>query len=183
MIVFGMKTSLRPKGQACNISKFHIMSMVFLHYAYMYLYIESICYWYVCTYALTFFCFFFWNNFYAELSTALPLPINIILIASNENIDFIKTNRIIHYIWVTFYTPPPPPRTTKLLGVYWFHSVRPSVRSSVRPVSRVRSVAPSVPVGSISIYACSQASSESVSRVKFLAKCKNLILGATSSNL
>ena len=25
------------------------------------------------------------------------------------------------------------PRTTKLLGVYWFHSIRPSVRPSVRP--------------------------------------------------
>ena len=123
-----MKTSLRPKGQACNISKFHIMSMVFLHYAYMYLYIESICYWYVCTYALTFFCFFFWNNFYAELSTALPLPINIILIASNENIDFIKTNRIIHYIWVTFYTPP----HNEVVGGILV-SLRPSVRPFVRP--------------------------------------------------
>ena len=35
-------------------------------------------------------------------------------------------------------------------GVYWFHSVRPSVRLSVRPASCVRSVAPTVLVGSIS---------------------------------
>ena len=62
-----------------------------------------------------------------------------------------------------YYTP----RTTKLLGggggggggVYWFHYVRPSVRppvrpsvrpSRVRPASYVRSVAPTVLVGSIS---------------------------------
>ena len=38
------------------------------------------------------------------------------------------------------------PRTTKLLGVYWFRSVRPSVCST----SCVRSVAPTVLVGSIS---------------------------------
>ena len=39
-------------------------------------------------------------------------------------------------------------------GVYWFHSVRPSVRPSrVRPASRVRSVASTVLVGSIS-YLC-----------------------------
>ena len=45
-------------------------------------------------------------------------------------------------------------RTTKLLGgggVYWFHSVRSSVRPSrVRPASHVRSVAPKVLVESIS---------------------------------
>ena len=35
-------------------------------------------------------------------------------------------------------------------GVYWFHSVRPSVGPSVRPTSCVRSVAPTVLVGSIS---------------------------------
>ena len=39
------------------------------------------------------------------------------------------------------YTNNYPPHTTKLLGVYWFHSVRPSVCPSVRPASRVRSVA------------------------------------------
>ena len=165
-----MKTSLRHKGQACNISKFHIMSMVFRHYAYMYLYIESICYWYVFTYALTLFCFLFWNNFYAELNTALPLHINIILIASNENIDFMNTNRIIHYMWLTFYTL----RTTKLLGGILV-SLRPSICSSVRPASRVRSVAHSVLVGSILINTSYQTSSESVSRVNFFAKCKKLI--------
>ena len=35
-------------------------------------------------------------------------------------------------------------------GVYWFHSVHPSVCPSVRPASRVCSVAPTVLVGSIS---------------------------------
>ena len=51
------------------------------------------------------------------------------------------TWRILH-----FYTP----LTTKLLGVYWFHCIRPSLRLSIRSTSRVRSVAPTVLVGSIS---------------------------------
>ena len=38
-------------------------------------------------------------------------------------------------------------------GVYWFHSIHPSVRPSVHPASRVHSVAPTVLVGSIS-YLC-----------------------------
>ena len=35
-------------------------------------------------------------------------------------------------------------------GVYWFHSVRLSIRLSVRSASRVRAVAPTVLIGSIS---------------------------------
>ena len=49
------------------------------------------------------------------------------------------------------------PCTTKLLEVYWFHSILPSVHLSVRPsiyyASHVRSVVPTVLVGSIS-YLC-----------------------------
>ena len=43
-----------------------------------------------------------------------------------------------------------PPHNEVVGGVYWFHSVRPSVCPSARPASRVRSVAPAVLVGSIS---------------------------------
>ena len=43
-----------------------------------------------------------------------------------------------------------PPTQQSCWGVYWFHSVRPFVCLSVRPASRVRSVAPTVLVGSIS---------------------------------
>ena len=53
-------------------------------------------------------------------------------------------------------------------GVYWFHSVRPSVCPSVRPASRVRSVAPTVLVW-FHIYTSYQSTSERVSRVTFLA--------------
>ena len=69
-----------------------------------------------------------------------------------------------------YYTP----RTIKLLGVYWFHSLRPSVCPSVRPTSCVRSVAPKVLVGFFHIYTSYQATSEGVSHVKFLAKFQNL---------
>ena len=79
-----------------------------------------------------------------------------------------------------YYTP----RTTKLLGggVYWFHSVRPSVLPSVRPsrirpASRVRSVASTVFwLDPFHIYASYKATSEGVLRAKFLAKCQNLKL-------
>ena len=43
-----------------------------------------------------------------------------------------------------------PPHNEVVGRVYWFHSVRPSVCPSVRPASRVRSVTPTVLVGSIS---------------------------------
>ena len=60
-------------------------------------------------------------------------------------------------------------------GVYWFHSVRPSVRPSrVRPASRVRSVASTVLVGSISYLCINKATSKGVSRAKYLAKFWNL---------
>ena len=45
---------------------------------------------------------------------------------------------------------------------------------SVRPVSGVRSVAPTILVGSISYYTSYQATSEGVSCVKFIAKFQNL---------
>ena len=54
-------------------------------------------------------------------------------------------------------------------------SVCPSVCPSVRPVSRIRSVAPTVLVGSISyLYILLSNFLKGVSRVKFLAKFKNL---------
>ena len=54
-------------------------------------------------------------------------------------------------------------------------SVRLSVCPSVCPASRVRSVAPTVLVGSIPFYTYHQATSEGVSRVKFLAQLQTLI--------
>ena len=51
-------------------------------------------------------------------------------------------------------------------GVYWFHSVRPSIR----PASRVHSVAPTVLVDPLHIYTSYQVTSKGVLRVKFLAK-------------
>ena len=55
--------------------------------------------------------------------------------------------------------------------VYWF----PSVPPSVRPASRVRSVAPTVLVGSISyLYTSYQGTSEGMSNVKSLTKFQNL---------
>ena len=48
--------------------------------------------------------------------------------------------------WVFYFIIPPPPHNEVVGGVYWFHSVRPFVR----PASRVRSVVPTVLVGSIS---------------------------------
>ena len=67
-----------------------------------------------------------------------------------------------------FYTP----HTTKLLrGI--LVSLRPSVCPSVCPASRVRSVATTVLIGSISYDACYQTISGDVWRVKFLAKFQN----------
>ena len=43
-----------------------------------------------------------------------------------------------------------PPAQRSCWGVYWFHSLHPSVRLSIRPASRVHSVVPTVLVGSIS---------------------------------
>ena len=68
-----------------------------------------------------------------------------------------------------YYTPC----TTKLLGwwgVYWFQSIRPSVS----PACPGCIVVPTVLIGSISYHTSYHTTSESVSRVKFLAKFKNL---------
>ena len=78
-------------------------------------------------------------------------------------------------------TPPPPPpphphphAQRSCWGVYWFHSVRPSVRLSVHSASRVRSVAPTVLVRSISIHLIKQL--QKVCRMErvFFAKFQNL---------
>ena len=65
-------------------------------------------------------------------------PMFMSLIAHNMN--YISQYKFNHYT----------PRTRKLWGVYWFHSVRLSVHLSVRLAFRDRSVAPTVLVGSIS---------------------------------
>ena len=69
-------------------------------------------------------------------------------------------------------------------GVYWFHSVRPSVRlsvprpSRVRPASHVHSVAPTVLVGSISyLHILSSNSRRCVACQVFLQNFKILIFG------
>ena len=59
-----------------------------------------------------------------------------LLVSKEEQLETQQVAALAHYT----------PCTTKLLGVYWFHSVC----LSVRPASRVRSVAPTVLVGSIS---------------------------------
>ena len=55
-----------------------------------------------------------------------------------------------HIYWLSDISIIIPHAQCSCWGVYWFHSVRLSVCPSVRPTSRVRSVAPSVLVGSIS---------------------------------
>ena len=61
------------------------------------------------------------------------------------------------------------PPQAKLLGVYWFHSVRPSVRPSVpHPVSALQRL--QFWLDLFDIYTAYQATLEGVSRVKFLAK-------------
>ena len=62
-----------------------------------------------------------------------------------------------------------PPRTTKLFG-----GILVSLTPSVHPASPVRSVTPTVLVGSILYYTSIQATSEGVSHVKFLAQFQNL---------
>ena len=63
--------------------------------------------------------------------------------------------------------------TTKLLGGILV-SLHLSVCLSIRPASRVCSVAPTVPGGSFHIYTCYQATSEGVLCLKSLAKFQNL---------
>ena len=68
-----------------------------------------------------------------------------------------------------------PPTQQSCGGVYWFHSVRPSIRLAVRPAFRVRSVAPRVLVGSISyLYILS---SNIIRCVACKVLCKILIFG------
>ena len=60
-----------------------------------------------------------------------------------------------HYTTKFLYSPHnevviPPGTQRSCWGVYWFHSVHPFVRPSIRPASRVRSVAPTFLVGSTS---------------------------------
>ena len=68
-----------------------------------------------------------------------------------------------------------PPNNEVVGGVYWFHSFRPSVRPSICPTSRVRSVAPTVLVGSIAYsYILSSNFRRCVGYKVFFAKFKNL---------
>ena len=65
------------------------------------------------------------------------------------------------------------PAHNEVVGVGYI-GFTPSVRPSVRPVSRVRFVVPTVLVGSFHIYTSYRATSDGVWRVQFLAKFQNL---------
>ena len=63
---------------------------------------------------------------------------------------YICDNRSYMYFAMALIYYTPAQQSCWGVGVYWFHSVRPSVCPFVRPASSVRSVAPTVLVGSIS---------------------------------
>ena len=93
--------------------------------------------------------FFQWNvyvidpNFIGVCDWSVPLIIG--LSYHCLRLWFLDFPCIKPWTWKHFYTPA----QWSCWGVYWFHSVSPSVRPSVCPASHVRSVAPTVLVGSI----------------------------------
>ena len=91
-----------------------------------------------------------YRNILTDFRNAFKTMIWCIGTIYHETIHFIcfMLPWVLHAGYPIYYTPS----TTKLLGVYWFHSVRPSVPRPYRvcPPSYVRSVAPTVLVGSIS---------------------------------
>ena len=92
---------------------------------------------------------------------------------------YVELTHWVRVICISKLTIIIPPAQKSCWGVYWFHSVRRSVRpfvlrpSRIRPTSRVHSVASTVLVGSIS-YLYILSSNFSVSYAKFLAKFQNL---------